>query len=198
MRPLHAGPVNGPKAWSRQPREPTDKPVTDIFLERCFDPALTATSLREMTSEFPDCFSLHRVTWRESLLARSGTRMVCHFTAPDAESARIALRDAGLDISVLWPGTIHVAPAPTRANVLVERRFDTPVVLDDIQALEDAAAGCLSSHRVRFACTFFSLDRRRMLCLYQAPDAESVRTAQRQAGMPLERVWAFRTFSTTP
>jgi len=30
-----------------------------------------------------------------------------------------------------------------------------------------------------------------MICLYHAPDAESVRLAQRQAGMPLERVWAF-------
>ena len=50
-------------------------------------------------------------------------------------------------------------------------------------------------HRVTFLRTFFSLDCRRMLCLYQAPDAESVRLAQRQAGMPLERVWACRHYN---
>ena len=30
-----------------------------------------------------------------------------------------------------------------------------------------------------------------MLCLYEAPDAESVRQAQREAGVPFERAWAF-------
>jgi hypothetical protein len=30
-----------------------------------------------------------------------------------------------------------------------------------------------------------------MLCLYQSPDAESVRAAQREAGLPVDRVWAF-------
>jgi hypothetical protein len=44
---------------------------------------------------------------------------------------------------------------------------------------------------VKFARTFFSADRRRMVCLYQAPDAESVRLAQREAAMPLDAVWAF-------
>ncbi|KPJ80351.1 MAG: hypothetical protein AMJ58_08895 [Gammaproteobacteria bacterium SG8_30] len=64
----------------------------------------------------------------------------------------------------------------------------------DIQAIEDAGAGCLENHRVRFVRTYFSADRRRMMCLYRAPDAESVRIAQREAGMPVERVWSFRQF----
>jgi hypothetical protein len=168
--------------------------MTDVFLERRFDAPLTVAQLRAMTADFPDCFRIHRVTWCESFLAHAGTRMVCRFTAPDAESARIALREAGLDVRVLWPGTMHYAPAPARANVLVERRFDTPVELEAVQAIEDAAAACLNNHRVRFTRTFFSLDRKRMLCLYAAPDAESVRIAQRQAGMPVEQVWAFRAF----
>jgi hypothetical protein len=33
-----------------------------------------------------------------------------------------------------------------------------------------------------------------MMCLYRAPDAESVRIAQREAGMPVERVRAIRQF----
>jgi hypothetical protein len=168
--------------------------VTDVFLERRFDPPLTVAELRAMTADSPDCFTIHRVAWCESFLAQSGTRMVCRFTAPDAESARIALREAGLDTRVLWSGTIHHAPAQAQANVLVERRFDTPVELETLQAIEDASAACLNNHRVRFTRTFFSLDRRRMLCLYEAPDAESVRIAQRQAGMPVEQVWSFRAF----
>jgi Nickel responsive protein SCO4226-like len=42
---------------------------------------------------------------------------------------------------------------------------------------------------VRFLRTYFSADRRRMLCVYDAPDAESVRAAQQTIAMPVERVW---------
>jgi hypothetical protein len=30
-----------------------------------------------------------------------------------------------------------------------------------------------------------------MICLYEAPDAESVRQAQREAGVPFDEAWAF-------
>jgi hypothetical protein len=43
---------------------------------------------------------------------------------------------------------------------------------------------------VRFVRTYFATDRRRMICLYVAPDAESVRLAQVQAGLPHAGVWA--------
>nr|WP_246390065.1 DUF4242 domain-containing protein [Halomonas cerina] len=119
--------------------------------------------------------------------------MVCHFQSPDAEGARVGLRQAGADVSQLWAGTVHEALGQpgSAGNVLVERAFSDPIDLATIQAIEDAGATCLQNHRVRFLRTFFSLDRRRMLCLYQAPDAEAVRIAQRQAGMPVEAVWAF-------
>ena len=74
--------------------------------------------------------------------------------------------------------------------MLVERSWDQPVTLEEIQAVEDAGAWCLETHNVKFVRTFFALDRKRMLCLYQAPDAESVRLAQRQAEMPVDSVWA--------
>ena len=74
--------------------------------------------------------------------------------------------------------------------VLVERRFASPIDFESIQALEDAGARCLQAHQVTFLRTFFSRDRKRMLCLYEAPDAESVRVAEGKAGVPFERAWA--------
>lgn len=74
--------------------------------------------------------------------------------------------------------------------VLVEREFDEPVDFGGIQALEDRGAWCLQLHQVTFVRTWFARDRRRMICLYEAPDAESVRLAQRKAGMPVTCVWA--------
>ena len=83
------------------------------------------------------------------------------------------------------------------ALVAVERTFPEPVVFNEVQAIEDAASWCLDIHNVRFVRTFFSADRRRMICLYEAPDAESVRLAQRQAGLPFDSVWA-ATFHQMP
>ena len=73
--------------------------------------------------------------------------------------------------------------------VLVERRFEKAIEFADIQDLEDAGSSCLDIHHVRFLKSFFSKDRRRMLCLYEAPDAESVRLAEDQAKVPYDRAW---------
>lgn len=170
--------------------------MIDLFLERDFDPPVSPADLREAWLAGMDCARLHRVEWHGSLLSPEGRKLVCHFRAPDAESARIALRRGGADIRRLWPGTIHDAPGlgdfgADSANVLVRRAFAEPVSLAEIQAREDAGAWCLEVRHVKFVRTYFSADRKRMLCLYRAPDAESVREAQRYAGMPVEDVWGF-------
>ena len=73
--------------------------------------------------------------------------------------------------------------------VLVERSFAQPVTFEDIQKQEEAGSWCLDTYNVRFLRTFFSKDRRRMVCLYEAPDAEAVRSAEQQAKVPFERAW---------
>jgi hypothetical protein len=113
------------------------------------------------------------------------------------------LRQLGADLRVHWPGTVHEAPGRPReeildANVMVSRSFSEPVAIEDLQAIEDDNSHCLETHRVRFMRSFFSTDRKRMACLYAAPDAESVRIAQRQATMPFDSVWAFRRLSPDP
>jgi hypothetical protein len=139
---------------------------------------------------------LHKVDWRASLLSADGRQMICRFSGPDAESVRIALREADADSGVTWQGGVHDAPGLTTAelfaaNVVVTRAFDQPMALEAIQSIEDAGAWCLETRNVKFVRTFFSADRMRMVCTYRAPDAESVRLAQRQAGMPFDRVWPF-------
>ena len=169
--------------------------MTDVLLERTFDPPIDPQAVLNMAVDAVECFELRRVDWFGSLLATDGGRMVCWFRGPDAESARGALRESGADVSVLWPATVHDAPRPPASEpgdvyVMVGRRFDTPVTVDEIQAIEDAGAWCLETRGVQFVRTFFSRERKRMLCLYRAPDVEAVRQAQRPAGLPVESVWA--------
>ncbi len=152
--------------------------------------------MRQLVAGERPCLQRHRVDWQRSFLAPDGRRLLCWFSGPDAESVRLAMRGAGVDTDGLWAGIVHDAPELTDelragANVAVVRSFAEPVTLEEIQAIEDAGAWCLETHRVKFARTFFALDRERMICFYQAPDAESVRLAQRQAGMPVDAVWAF-------
>lgn len=80
------------------------------------------------------------------------------------------------------------------ARVIVERRFEDPESFDDLQAQEDRFAWCLEQHRVKFIRSYFSNDRRRMVCEYEAPDAEAVREVQRTAAMPFERIWTAEVF----
>jgi len=80
------------------------------------------------------------------------------------------------------------------AWVIVERSFDEPVSFQEVQDREDAVAWCMDLHEVRFVRSFFSTDGRRMVCLYEAPDAEAVRIANRQAGNPYDRIWTTEIF----
>lgn len=174
--------------------------MTPVIVEREWDQPRSDADLQDMLANSEGCLETHRCKWHGSLLSADGRQLVCHFSAPDAESVRIALRQAGSDAVTAWASSIHDAPGVTdadldRANVLVARRFDQPVDFEAIQGLEDAGKGCLDLHRVRFVRTWFSRDRTRMICLYEAPDAESVRISQREARMPVERIWSFRRFT---
>ena len=62
-------------------------------------------------------------------------------------------------------------------------RFEQPASRRSTRASRPEPAA-FEIHRVRRVRTYLSLDRRRMFSLYQAPDAESVRVAQREANMP--------------
>jgi len=166
--------------------------VTLLVLERSFDPSLDKQNVIDMAIAGGWCFQQHRVDWLGSMLSADGRSMVCQFTSGDAESIRLALGMLNTDLSVLWPATVHDAPETTsQPNVIVERTFDSPCNLDELQSQEDSNQWCLETHNVKFVRTLFSRDRKRMLCLYRGPDAEAVRNAQQQAGMPVDRVWAF-------
>ncbi len=173
--------------------------MTEVLVERNWEEPLTDADMQIMFSNALGCLNIHRVDWSGSLLSADGRDLFCHYSAADAESARIALQQAGSPRGHVWAGSVHDAPGFTndvlaRANVLVSRRFEAPVGLEEVQAVEHAGASCLSTHRVHFVRTYLSTDRRRMISLYQAPDAESVRLALHDASMPVERVWAFRQF----
>lgn len=173
--------------------------MTDVLVERHWDEPLSDADVQRVFASAGDCLGIHRVDWHGSRLSADGRELFCHFSARDAESVRIALQQSGSQRGQVWAGTVHDEPGITddeltRANVLASRRFEEPVVLEEVQSAEHAGASCLAAHRVQRVRTYLSADRRRMISLYRAPDAESVRLALQAASIPVERVWAYRQF----
>ncbi|AKF10700.1 nickel-binding protein [Sandaracinus amylolyticus] len=77
-------------------------------------------------------------------------------------------------------------------RVIVEREFDVPVDLGELVERAKRNALCYELRHVKHVRTVVSNDGRRMICEYDAPDAESVREANDLAGVPYVRVWTAR------
>lgn len=75
------------------------------------------------------------------------------------------------------------------ASVVVERTFDAALTDSDLEHMMTRVSPCLDACDARWICSYFSVSRQRMICLFEAADAESVRRAFRVAGLPFESVW---------
>lgn len=78
------------------------------------------------------------------------------------------------------------------STVVVERSFEAALTLEELGAAYGRGAHCLETNGVRFVRTYLARDRRRMVCLFEAPDAEAVRRVQTTFGLPVDRVWTAR------
>jgi hypothetical protein len=74
-------------------------------------------------------------------------------------------------------------------RIMVERSFDPPLTEEALRAVEQRMAPCLDVYGVRWIRSYWSTDRRRMICEYEAADAASVRKVQREAEAGFEKIW---------
>ncbi|MGE0315942.1 MAG: nickel-binding protein [Lautropia sp.] len=75
------------------------------------------------------------------------------------------------------------------SRIIVERTFDTPQSDADMKAVADRERPCLAAYEATWKRSVLSADRRRMVCEYEAADAETMRRIQREAGAEFDRVW---------
>jgi hypothetical protein len=80
-------------------------------------------------------------------------------------------------------------------HLLVEKTFATPVTDEEIKRIGQRLDPCLEAHGARWMRSYVSRDRRRMVCVFEAPDAEMVRLSHRSAGVPFDRVWSADLFA---
>jgi hypothetical protein len=75
------------------------------------------------------------------------------------------------------------------AHLIVEQTFETPLTDEQHGQLGERLDKCLEAYGARWIRSYLSMDRRRMVCEFEAVDAEAVRTAFRSAGVSFDRVW---------
>jgi hypothetical protein len=74
-------------------------------------------------------------------------------------------------------------------HVIVERTFQKPLSVEELAVVEARMKPCFELYRVEWLRSYWSTDRRRMICVYRAPDAGAVRDLQQEAEAQFDRVW---------
>jgi hypothetical protein len=58
-----------------------------------------------------------------------------------------------------------------------------------MKAVADRERPCLAAYQATWKRSVLSSDRKRMICEYEAVDAETMRRIEREAGAQFDRVW---------
>ena len=73
--------------------------------------------------------------------------------------------------------------------IILESVFDPPVTQEEFDAMAERVSPCLDERHATWVTSYFALDRRRRICVFEAKDAEAVRQAYRSSGVKFERAW---------
>jgi hypothetical protein len=174
-----------------------------VVVERQFEQPITYDRYdRMIRHDGKWCFDRYRAEHHATYLSADGRRTACVFDAPDAEALRMVSRALGMSEGSVWSAEFHIPSmvVPSHGGtacaaslgfetVVVERQFQNPVTIADLEAIPERANWCLEAHRVRYLGSYVARHGRRMLCIYEAPDAEAVRLAQSKRNMPFESAW---------
>ena len=165
--------------------------MSTVVVERSFAEPVAFEDIQSLEDRGGWCLEAHGVRFLKTYFSRDRRRMICLYEAPDAESVRLAEEKAGVPFEHAWATQVihHAEPEPRGDAIVVERLLPQPF---DETAIRDAVAGgawCLQQYACRIVWTYLSGDGRRCVCVFGAPDAESVRQVQKTMGMPYEAAW---------
>jgi len=76
------------------------------------------------------------------------------------------------------------------AHVILERSFAPPLTDERLEEITGRLQPCLDRGGVRWIRSCQSRDRTRLICEFEAPDADVVRGALMQARVEHDRVWS--------
>jgi hypothetical protein len=80
-------------------------------------------------------------------------------------------------------------------HFILDQSFTVPLTDDEHNRVAQRLDPCLDARGARWLRSYLSTDRLRMVCEFEAPDAEAVRQSYRTAGVNFERVWSAEVYA---
>lgn len=163
--------------------------MTFVMVERSFEAPADFDSLQQREIDGAWCLDQHGVCFLRTYFSRDKLRMLCLYEAPDAESVRVSQRTVGMPVERVWAAS-ELGGEDAPATVVVERDLPQPATLDDLRAMDQKSRWCFEMYGIRRVTSYVASGGRHMVCAFAAPDAESLRTANRTAELPVTRIWS--------
>lgn len=166
-----------------------------VIIETQSDTPLTPEEPTETDLRVLACLTERNATWQYSLLSSDRLRMICIFKAPDVESVRESYRRGGGIFDRMWSGEI-IRPEgtqPQRNEAILkvfESTFPSGFTHDEWDEGNRNVLPCYAERGVEWLHAYVALDRTRLVCELNAPDAEVIRESHRKFNIPFDRVWS--------
>lgn len=74
-------------------------------------------------------------------------------------------------------------------RIVLEREFHTPLAADDVQRMA-AETTCLELYHLKPVRSYLMPGGKRMICIFEGPDAEALRSVGRANGFDGSTIWA--------
>ncbi|WP_019499766.1 nickel-binding protein [Pseudanabaena sp. PCC 6802] len=166
-----------------------------VIVETLADSPLVPEEPTETDLRVLGCLTERQSTWRYSLLSHDRLRMICTFDAPDVESVRESYRKGGGVFTRMWAGEPiepeGVQPQRNTSTLKVaEATFPNGFTQAEWDAGTRRALPCYAERGSEFIQSYLSLDRTRLICEFNPPDAEVIRQTRYKLGIPCDRVWS--------
>lgn len=166
-----------------------------IVVETVVEQPLTDEALQEADSRALPCLQARNARWCYSLLSSNRQRMICTFEAPDVESVRVAYRKARVEFNRMWAAEMLVPEGATPmwnepALKVLESSYPDGLTDQQWQEASQLMLPCYAERKIEWLRSYVSLDRTRVVCEFNAPDAEVIREAHHKFGVAFDRVWS--------
>lgn len=162
-----------------------------VVVERWYEEPQDLARMQGAEDAVAWCLEQHAVTFLHTFASPDRCRVMCVYRAPDVEAVRVTQRTAGLRVDLAWAARpLGEGALPEGDCFVVERSFPGPLTEAQAAAAISGARSCLDIHRAELARSFLARDGMRMVCVFRAPDAETVRTVNRQVQIPYDKIWA--------
>jgi hypothetical protein len=88
-----------------------------------------------------------------------------------------------------------MSTASKAEHLIVEQVFAEPLSDEEHSAAARRLDDCLARYGARWLRSYISTDHRRMICEFEAPDADAVRNSYRSAGLEFVRAWTAEVYA---